>query len=125
MDQLVRGLRNKFTASLDDDLNIASALAALFEFTHQINRIMDKDGLATLDKQKVDDILKSINSVLGVLDMDPSETDSRVEEFIKEREAARKEKDWEAADRIRRDLKKMGIELIDTRDGPLWRKEKI
>ncbi len=122
MDQLVRGLRNKFTVSLDDDLNIASALAALFEFTHQINRIMDKDGLATLDKQKVDDILKSINSVLGVLDMEPSETDSRVEEFIKEREAARKEKDWEAADRIRRDLKKMGIELIDTRDGPLWRR---
>jgi cysteinyl-tRNA synthetase len=56
--------------------------------------------------------------------MEPSEPDSKVEELVNKREAARKNKDWASADRIRHDLKKMGIELIDTKDGPLWRKEK-
>jgi cysteinyl-tRNA synthetase len=124
MDQLVYNFRHKFTSSLDDDLNMAPALAALFEFTRQINPIMDKDGLADQDQQKVKDVLESINSVLGVLDMEPSEPDSKVEELVNKREAARKNKDWASADRIRHDLKKMGIELIDTKDGPLWRKEK-
>jgi cysteinyl-tRNA synthetase len=124
MDQLAYNFRHKFTASLDDDLNMASALAALFEFTHQINRVMDRDGLADEDKQKVKDVLESINSVLGVLDMEPAEPDSKVEGLINKRETARKDKDWATADRIRQDLKEMGIELIDTKDGPLWRKEK-
>jgi len=122
MDQLVYGLKHKFTVSLDDDLNIASALAALFEFTHQINRIMDKDGLAPLDKQKVEDSLKTINAVLGVLDIEPSEPDARVEELIKARETARKEKNWEAADHLRQELKDLGVELMDTKDGPLWQR---
>jgi cysteinyl-tRNA synthetase len=122
MDQLVYNFIHKFTASLDDDLNMASALAALFEFTRQINRIMDKDGLADQDQQRVKDVLERINSVLGVLDMEPSKPDSEVEGLINKREAARKNKDWAKADRIRQDIEEMGIELIDTKDGPLWRK---
>ena len=122
MDQLVYDFRHKFTSSLDDDFNIATALAALFEFTHMINRIMDKDGLADQDKQKVKDNLESINLVLGVLDMELSAPDSKVETLIEEREKARGEKDYATADQLRQKLKEMGIELIDTKDGPLWRK---
>ncbi len=122
MDQLIYNFRSKFTASLDDDLNVASALAALFEFTHHINRIMDGEGLADPDKKKVRDVMKIINSVLGFLDMDPSESDSQIAEFIQQRELARKNKDWAAADRIREELKGMGIALIDTRNGPIWKR---
>ena len=122
MDQVVYNFRSKFTTSLDDDLNVASALAALFEFTHHINRVMDREGLADPDKKKVRDIMNSINSVLGVLDMEPAEPDSKIEEFIKKREMARRNKDWAAADRIREELKGMGIALIDTKDGPIWKR---
>ena len=121
MDQAVYNFRSKFTASLDDDLNVASALAALFEFTHDINRLMDREGLADQDKKKVTDIMKSINAVLGVLDLDSSQPDSKIAELIEKRETARKNKDWAEADRIREELKGMGISLIDTRDGPLWK----
>ena len=124
MDQLVYDLKNKFTESLDDDFNIARALAALFEFTRQINPIMDKKGLFLDDKQKIEEILKGLNSVLGVMDMDPPAPDQGVEELIKRREAARKDKDWTTADRIREDLEGMGIEVVDARDGTIWQRKK-
>jgi cysteinyl-tRNA synthetase len=123
MDQLVYNLKHKFTESMDDDFNIAQALAALFGFTRHVNRIMDKKGLSSGDKQKVDKVLENINSVLGVIDLEPSEPDQRVEKLIKRRKEAREDKDWATADRIRHELKEMGIEVIDTRDGTIWHRE--
>ncbi len=122
MDQLVYDLRHKFMESMDDDFNVAPALAALFEFTREINKIMDQQGLSPGDKQKVEEVLKGIDSVLGVMDLELPEPDEQVQDLIKNREAARRDKDWESADRIRQELREMGIELIDTRDGTLWRK---
>ncbi|MFC1534749.1 cysteine--tRNA ligase, partial [Thermodesulfobacteriota bacterium] len=124
MDQFVYDLRYNFMESMDDDFNIAPALAALFQFTRQINRIMDRQGLAAIDKEKVKVCLEGINSVLGILNLDQAEPDQSAEELLKKREEARKSKDWETADRIRRELKeKMGIEVIDTKDGAIWQKK--
>ena len=122
MDQLVYNLNHKFVESMDDDFGIAPALAALFEFTREINRLMDRKGLSSGDKQKVEKALKSIDSVLGVMELEPPETDEKVQALIKKREQARSDKDWASADRIRQELKEMGIEVIDTRDGTVWRK---
>ncbi len=122
MDQLVYDLRHKFMESMDDDFSMAPALAALFEFTREINRIMDQQGLSAGDKEKVEDVLKGINAVLGVMDLEFTKPDEKVQDLIKKREQARSEKDWESADRIRQELREMGIELIDTRDGTVWRK---
>ena len=122
MDQLVYDLRFNFIKNMDDDFNIAPALAALFQFTSQVNKIMARQGLAQKDKEKIMDHLKGVNSVLGVMDLDQAGMEKNVEELIKKREEARKAKDWKTADNIRRELKeKMGIELFDTKDGPIWR----
>ncbi|MGD9077363.1 MAG: cysteine--tRNA ligase [Desulfobacteraceae bacterium] len=122
MDQLIYDLKQKFIESMDDDFSVAPALAALFEFTREINRIMDRKGLSPGDKQKVAEVLKSIDSVLGVMELEIPEPDKKVKELIKKREEARRDKDWGSADRIRQELKEMGIEVIDTRDGTVWRK---
>jgi cysteinyl-tRNA synthetase len=122
MDQLVYDLRHKFIESMDDDFSVAPALAALFEFTREINRLMDRKGLSPDDKQKVEEVMRSIDSVLGVMELEIPEPDEQVRELIERREAARREKDWESADRIRQELKEMGIEVIDTRDGTVWRR---
>ncbi|MBN2122862.1 MAG: cysteine--tRNA ligase [Deltaproteobacteria bacterium] len=122
MDQVVYDLRQRFTESMDDDLNIAQALAALFEFIRAINRIMGDRGLSSEDKGKVETALQGINEVLGVMDLAVQEEDPRIESMIAERDEARKNRDWAAADLIRDDLREMGIELIDTRDGTLWRR---
>ncbi|MFH1349719.1 MAG: cysteine--tRNA ligase [Pseudomonadota bacterium] len=122
MDQLVYDVRHRFVESMDDDFNVAPALAALFEFISQINRIMDRKGLAPEDSQKVGNVLKGIDSVLAVMNFDPEKPDQNVEGLIKKRDEARKAKDWGTADRIRRELEALGIEVIDTRDGAIWRK---
>jgi cysteinyl-tRNA synthetase len=108
---------------MDDDFNIAPALAAVFQFASQVNRIMDRQGLAQKDKERIKEYLDGINSVVGVMDLAPARPDKGVEELIIKREEARRIKDWETADRIRRELEeKMGIEVIDTKDGTIWRK---
>ena len=62
---------------------------------------------------------------MGVMDLEPAGPDQRTEELLKKREEARKTKDWETADQIRKELKeKMGIDVIDTKDGTIWRGKK-
>jgi cysteinyl-tRNA synthetase len=124
MDQLLYNLKHKFVEAMDDDLNMAPALASLFEFTREINRVMDRKCLSDSDKQKTEEALQEINSVLDILDLKPSKPAEDVEKVIKKREEARKKRDWAAADEFRQKLEDMGIELIDTKEGPVWRKRR-
>jgi len=122
IDQLIYDLRHKFTEKMDDDLNIAPALAALFEFMHHINRIMDSKGLNPSDRDKIEAILSRLNSVLMVMDLAEPEPSQQIENLTQERDDARQKKDWAKADKIRNELKKLGVEVIDTKDGTRWRK---
>jgi len=122
MDQRIYNLRRGFNDAMDDDLNIASALASLFQFTREINRIMNGNGVAERDKKAIIDALHQIDSVLGVLRLAPEEGNASVEAMVKEREEARKKKDWDRADSLRQRLLEMGIEILDTRDGPVLQK---
>jgi cysteinyl-tRNA synthetase len=107
---------------MDDDLNIAPALAALFEFIHHINRIVDSKGLKPSDRNRIEDILSRLNSVLMVLDLTDTQPSKQIEELIGERAYARQKKDWAKADKIRNELRELGVEVIDTSDGARWRK---
>jgi cysteinyl-tRNA synthetase len=120
MDQIVYDVRQRFTESMDDDFNVSAALAALFQFAHRINKIADRNGLSPDDKEKVLKVLERINSVLGVMGLAAPVVGQEVEALIEKREQARKNKDWESADRLRQELKEMGIEIIDSKEGPVW-----
>ena len=124
IDQVIYDLRHKFVESMDDDLNIAAALAALFQFTHRVNRFMDRNGLSTGDRDKVLKALERINSVLDVMNLKPTKVDQDVVALIDKREQARRNKEWDTADRLRQELMARGIEVIDTKDGPMWHKAK-
>ena len=103
---------------------LAAALAGLFQFTHHVNRIIDRNGLSAGDKEKVLKALERINSVLDVMDLKPTKVDQDVVALIGKREQARRNKEWDTADRLRQELTARGIEVIDTKDGPVWRKAK-
>jgi cysteinyl-tRNA synthetase len=122
IDQLVYDLKNNFTAFMDDDLNIAPALANLFRFTNRLNTLIDRDGISDTDRVNVLEGLKKINTVLGFMDFNPEGTDERIEGLIVEREKARKSGAWDKADQIRMELNDMGIELTDTQERTIWRK---
>ena len=122
MDQITYDLRHSFTEAMDDDLNIAPALASLFEFIKRVNKLMDKKGLSEKDREKALEALSMVNEMLGVMELRPMKLSQEVMEIIQEREEARKRKDWKKADSLRDRLRQMGIEVIDTKEGPIWRK---
>jgi cysteinyl-tRNA synthetase len=121
-DQVVYDLRKKSVESMDDDFNVSAALAALFRFIRRINRKMDRHGLSNKDKEKVLKALETVNSVLGVMILEIPKADKEVEDLIEKRDQARRDKDWETSDRLRQELKDIGVEVTDTKEGPVWRK---
>ena len=126
IDQEVYNLRHSFVKSMNDDFHTSVALAALFRFIRNINRIMDGTGLSPSDRDKILNILQRINSVLAVIKIEAPapEIDKDIEALIKKREEARKNRDWDMADKLREELKGRGIELTDTKRGTTWHKSK-
>ncbi|EPP37003.1 cysteine--tRNA ligase [Chlamydia avium] len=114
---------NAFTEGLANDLNIASSLAALFDFIHQINSLIDIGNFTKTDAQYVLNILNTINDVLGIL---PDSTHKDIPEHImllvKEREIARQEKNWRKADDLRNQVEALGYIIEDAKSGPQLKK---
>ncbi len=111
--------RAKFLAAMDDDLNTADAIAALFEMTRSINVMLDGGRESAAGACLA--VLKELAGVLGLLSgKREEEADAAVEALISERQAARREKNFARADEIRAELLSMGIVLEDTREGVKW-----
>lgn len=110
--------KEKFIEVMDDDLNTADGIAAIFELVSEINLDV-KDGAS---KSFADAALKKIREltdVLGIFSGDDEEEGlgDDIQALIDERQAARKEKNWARADEIRDQLAAMGITLKDTPQG--------
>ncbi len=117
----VKTMLEKFETSMDDDLNISPALSAVFDGIRNINRIKLGTPLTESDKIEIITALQRVDGVLGVI-FYRSKTSVKVDEsFIREkiaeRNAARANKDWALADKIRDELDAMGVELLDRKDG--------
>lgn len=109
--------RNKFKEAMDDDLNTADAISAIFELVTAINNAV-KDGASREFAQKSLDTLLELTHVLGLLEAEEDDdVDDEIRKLIEEREAARAAKDFAKADQIRDELKAKGIILKDTPQG--------
>lgn len=113
--------RAKFETAMEDDLNTADAIAAIFEMVKEINLIVKEDVSASFAGKALD-ILLSLNGVLGLLTRECDALDKEIEELVQKREHARKEKNWSVADGIRDQLKDKGIILEDTPQGVKWKR---
>ena len=114
-----------FTKGLSDDLNISVALRALFDMVREVNSLIAKNKVFSQDAEKLINLIHSIDSVLGVLPEEKEELlPDEILKKIEEREKARKNKDFESADRIRGELLALGIVLEDTKDGVRWKRVK-
>ena len=115
-----------FGSAMNDDLNIGVAMAALFDFVRDINALLDADKIKRQEAETVEKLITSIDDVLGVIGPITTEEilPKEAEELIREREEARKTKNWKKADEIRLQLKAIGIVVEDTNAGVRWRLEK-
>lgn len=126
-DQLIsqfESRKNEFITAMDDDLNTADGIAALFELTKDINtHILSKKVSKNVCEQAAR-IFDELCDVLGLLyNRKSNDLSDDIEALIEKRETARKNKDWATADQIRDDLKAHGIILKDTPQGVTWTKE--
>lgn len=117
-----KAVLEKFEEAMDQDLNTAQALAAIFDWVREVNtalaagRVHDGDGsaiVATMDR---------LNRVLPLWESEESGPDPRIQSLIEQRSRARKARDFALADELRNRIFDLGYLVEDTRDGVRWKK---
>lgn len=110
-----------FIGSMEDDLNTADAIASLFEIIKYSNsNFNEKTAKAVI--QYTYDILVKLSKILGILSKKDEILEDEILELIEKRNIARKEKNYQLADKIRDELKEKGIILEDTPSGVKWKR---
>jgi cysteinyl-tRNA synthetase len=122
---LIQAFLRDFERAMDEDLNVPKAMAALFKFQRGINSLIDSGKLTRADAGYSLEALAKVDRVIGVMQFDDERNSvpAPLLKLIKEREEARKRRDYRRADEIRAELKKNGIVLEDTATGTYWKKE--
>jgi cysteinyl-tRNA synthetase len=126
IENLAAHAKAEFRAALDDDLNTAEALAAVFEFIREANAALDTGEFRSRNVASARALLDQFDSFFDVLK--PTATpgglsDAEIENLIAERTAAKKARDFARADRVRAQLLEQGIILEDTKDGIRWKRK--
>jgi cysteinyl-tRNA synthetase len=116
--------RQRFCEVMDDDLNTADAVAVIFELVREINAAVNPASNPTKALAKAcSTFFEELSNVLGLPISKPEDSiDAEVEKLIEARQAARKDKNYAEADRIRDELKGKGIVLEDSPQGIKWKR---
>ncbi|MDR3085825.1 MAG: cysteine--tRNA ligase [Christensenellaceae bacterium] len=119
----LQSIKARFIEFMDDDLNTAGALGAMFDLVSSGNRIAS-EGVSAKALRAALDLLTELSSVLGLLyRAKGGAEDEGVDALVAQREAARKAKNWAEADRLRDEIKALGYILEDTQQGAKVKKQ--
>jgi cysteinyl-tRNA synthetase len=122
-DALIGRLLADFETAMDDDLNTAGALAALFIFIGDANTAIDAKRISASDAAGMKEALSRIDSVFDIFPRRDEVLEADIEALIAQRNAARKSRNFAESDRIRDLLLGRGITLEDTPGGTRWRRK--
>ena len=116
----------QFEESMDDDLNTAEALAAVFEYIRAMNTALDDNQYLEENRWESARVLEVFDGVFDVLkptDAGGELSDNHIEEQVDQRIEAKKARNFKLADQIRADLLHKGVVLEDTKDGVRWKRK--
>jgi cysteinyl-tRNA synthetase len=149
MGTLAKTTQEEMRAALEDDMNTAQALAAIFDMVREANAAADAGKLLQDDISALQEALTQFDEVFAVLEDDdaakmkqmlewaraegklaeaavpeePSLSDAAIESLIEQRQQARKARDFAKSDAIRKQLADAGVVLEDTKDGLRWKRK--
>lgn len=144
-EELVAKATAEFEAKMDDDFSTREAIAVMYDVAREANKLMGEGRLSKKGASNIAEFLSRANSILDILSekasktvtissslvddrpdpemIDPSKlNDSEIDRWVSLRVAARNRKDFAYADRIRKRLSELGIEVQDTQDGAVWKR---
>jgi len=115
--KLIEQTKKHFEKEMDDDLEVSNALAVVFDFVKKINTSIMKDGIGKKDADNAYDLMLEFDEVFDVLQTKKEKIPDQIKKLVGEREKARKERDYEKADKIREEIKNKGYILEDAEKG--------
>jgi cysteinyl-tRNA synthetase len=115
----------EFEVGLDDDLNTAQALAAVFDFIRACNIALTEGTVREDDRKQIIEFFKKVDERLAIIPTmeELVQVDAEIESLIAQRNEARKKRDFAMSDRIRDQLLDRGVLIEDTREGTRWRRK--
>ncbi len=118
----VSAMKEQFFSAMEDDLNVSKGMGAVYNFIRKVNPILQMNHLDRDQKTYILEGLETLDKVLGVFRLQGCPLAPEVNSLIQKREQARMLKDWKAADAARDELMTQGIVVIDTENGPVWKR---
>jgi cysteinyl-tRNA synthetase len=122
-DQLIGRFLMDFTSAMDDDLNTAGALGAMFTLIRDANTAIDAGRISAADAEGLKTAMAKVDAVLDIYPKRDQTLDSEIEALIEQRQTARKARNFAESDRIRDELLARNIILEDTPAGVRWRRK--
>ena len=116
----VSTMTEQFFEAMDDDLNVSKGMGAIYKFIKTVGPILHVNHLDHDQKKYILESFNKINQILQIFRLKGCPLAPGVGTLIARREKARAEKDWQAADDVRDELLRQGIQIIDTATGPVW-----
>ncbi|MBZ9569623.1 cysteine--tRNA ligase [Patescibacteria group bacterium] len=113
--------KKEFERHMDNDFNTPRALASIFKLINRGNLLLSQNKLAFQDVKDILKFLRKIDKVFNFIFWEKPKKEKapkKILKLVEEREKYRQEKEWKKADEIRREIKKMGWQIEDTKEGP-------
>jgi cysteinyl-tRNA synthetase len=125
-DDIVSENKENLISAMDDNFNTSEALGVIFDYLRKVNDMIRRDEVNKEGARKLLSLFSEYEGIFGVkfIKIREESLTQKQEELIKEREKARKEKDWGRSDEIRDLLRAQGIILEDKKSGTVWKRAK-
>ncbi|MEK7664240.1 MAG: cysteine--tRNA ligase [Patescibacteria group bacterium] len=122
---ILKKFKDEFYKNLADDFNTPKAFAVIFNLIKEANKLLDKNPLSKKNAKEIYDFFEEINKIFSIIDskkLKQSSIPEEVKSLLKGRENYRKNKEWDKADEVRKEIEKYRYAIEDTKDGPVLKK---